>query len=92
MSKKSTLTLPERLDISQTDALMNKMEKVLSKDSLKIELKAEKVERADSAGIQLLLSFQMAAIDMGKEVSVLNPSEDFLAAADLLGARELLKV
>ena len=90
MSKKTTLTLPERVDISQGDVLQAKMDKLLAKDVSKIELKADKVERADSAGIQLLLSFQIAATAAGREVIILKPSEELLNAAELLGTTGLL--
>ena len=92
MSKKTTITLPEQLDISQGVSIRDKMDKTLDKDANSIEIKADKVERADSAGIQLLLSFQAAAMAKNKEVTLLKPSDELLAAVKLLGATELLGI
>ena len=91
MSDKTTLTLPDKLDIAQADSVKERMDKALAKDVSKIEIKADKVERVDSAGIQLLLSFKAAAIKSDKEIILLKPSEELLAAAELLGSTELLE-
>ena len=92
MSDKTTLTLPEQLDISQVDSLKDRMDKSLAKDVSIFELSADKVERVDSAGIQLLLSFKNAVKEANKEFKLLKPSDEFLAAADLLGTTELLEL
>lgn len=92
MSKKTTITLPEKLDISQGVSIRDKMDATLNKDADNIEIKADKVEHADSAGIQLLLSFHAAAVAKNKQITLLKPSEAFLAAANLLGANELLGI
>ncbi|MFT5519874.1 MAG: anti-anti-sigma regulatory factor [Enterobacterales bacterium] len=92
MSKKCTLSLPERLDISEAVSLKERMDKALDKDSTVLDVKADKVGRVDSAGVQLLLSFKAAAIEAGKEVNLSNPTDEFLAAVELLGAMELLEL
>lgn len=91
MSQKSTMTLPERLDISQANVIKDRMDKALAKNVAKIEVKADKVERADSAGIQLLLSFKAAVKEQGRELVLLKPSDELLIAAELLGSAELLE-
>ena len=90
MSNKTTLTLPERLDIAQADSVKERMNKALAKDASIVEIKADKVERVDSAGIQLLLSFKAAVLENDKEIILLKPSDELLAAAELLGSTELL--
>jgi len=90
MSDKTTLTLPENFDISQAKAVKERMEKSLAKDVSKVDVKADSVDRADSASIQLLLSFQNAVIDSGKEFTILKPSNEFLAAIEILGATKSL--
>jgi len=90
MSAKTTITLPEKLDISQVDSIKDRMDKTLSKDATQVEVNADKVERIDSAGIQLLLSFIAAVKEAGKEVHLLKPSDELLAAAEMLGTTELL--
>ncbi|PCJ50000.1 MAG: hypothetical protein COA74_04215 [Gammaproteobacteria bacterium] len=90
MSKRSTLSLPERLDISEAESLRERMNKALEKDAEAYDIKADKVTRADSAGLQLLLSFSGAVSKLGKEMKITHPSDEFLAAAELLGVTELL--
>jgi len=90
MSKKSTLSLPNRLDISEVVSLKDRMDKALEKDSTVVDVKADKVQRLDSAGLQLLLSFKAAVINADKVMSLSNPTDEFLAAVELLGATELL--
>ncbi len=90
MSDKTTLTLPEQLDIAQVASLKDRMDKALAKEVSIFELTAEKIERVDSAGMQLLLSFKNAVQEANKEFKLLKPSDEFLAAADLLGSTELL--
>ena len=92
MSDKTTLTLPEQLDIAQVDSLKDRMDKALAKEVSIVELSADKIERVDSAGIQLLLSFKNAVQEADKEFKLLKPSDEFLAAADLLGSTELLEL
>ncbi len=92
MSDKATFTLPEQFDITQVESVKDRMDKTLEKEVSTFEVKAEKVERMDSAGMQLLLSFRAAIIDSGKAMILLKPSDDFLAAAELLGTSELLEL
>ncbi|MCP3674946.1 MAG: STAS domain-containing protein [Gammaproteobacteria bacterium] len=92
MSDKTTLTLPEQLDIAQVVSLKDRMDKALAKEVSVFELIAEKIERVDSAGMQLLLSFKNAVQEANKEFKLLKPSDEFLTAADLLGSTELLEL
>ncbi len=92
MSDKTTLSLPEQLDIGQVESIRVRMNKTLAKDAANIEVKTEKVDHVDSAGMQLLLSFRAAAINSGKAVTLIKPSDEFLAAAELLGTSELLEL
>jgi len=92
MSDKTTLTLPEQLDITQVDSIKDRMNVTLEKDASKVEVKADKVERLDSAGIQLLLSFKAAVEGAEKEFVLLKPSDEFLAGAALLGTTEIFKI
>ena len=92
MPKKSTLTLPERIDISEAESLQEKMHKLLAKDGEIIELKAGKVEKADSAGVQLLVSFKQVVTNTGKQMNITNASEEFIQALDLLGVTGTLEI
>ena len=92
MSKKVTLSLPERLGINEAESLKERMVKALDKESTILDIKADKVEHLDSAGLQLLLSYKTAVSNAGKEMSLSNPTAEFLAAVELLGALELLEL
>lgn len=92
MSDKATFTLPEQMDIAQVESVRDRMNKTLEKEVSIIEVKAEKVERIDSVGMQLLLSFKAAIIESGKEMTLMKPSDDLLTAAELLGTTGLLKL
>lgn len=90
MSDKTTLTLPVQLDIAHVETLKDKMDKAFMKEVSIFELNANKIERVDSAGIQLLLSFKVTIKEAGKEFKLVKPTEEFIRAVDLLGATELL--
>ncbi len=92
MSDKATFTLPVQLDIAQVESVKDKMDKTLEKEVSTIEVKAEKVERMDSAGMQLLLSFRATIIESGRKMTLVKPSDDLMAAAELLGTSELLEL
>jgi len=92
MSDKTILTLPDQLDIGQIESIQDRMNKTLAKEAQQVEVKADSVERVDSAGMQLLLSFKKAIISSGKTINLIKPSDELLAAADLLGATELLEL
>ena len=90
MSNKSTLSLPQRLDINEASSLKDRMNKALEKDATTFDVKADSVEHVDSAGMQLLISFKNAVNSSGKKMNLTNPSDNFKTEIELLGATELL--
>ena len=55
MSSKTTFSCGNSLDITHVTGLYNRLERSLHKSNV-IELKAEAVEKVDTAGLQLLMS------------------------------------
>jgi anti-anti-sigma regulatory factor len=88
---KTSLTLPERFDITGIEALKARFEKTLEKDADTIEVNAQGVTHMDSSGAQLLLSFQRAAEARQKTIKVVKISDDFMGAAELLGIQRFIE-
>lgn len=86
---KTSLTLPEKFDITGIEALKGRFQKALEKDADTIEINAQAVTNMDSSGAQLLLSFQKAAQAMDKEVNIIKISDDFETASEILGLQNL---
>ncbi len=89
---KTTITLPEKFDISAVNGLKSRMEKALEKDVSMIEIGAQNVEVLDSAAVQLLLSFQKQVHSEGREVRFIKASEKMVSGTELLGATQLLSL
>lgn len=84
MSSKTTLSFGESLDITQANSLQGRLERSLQKSST-IELKANAVEKADTAGLQLILALKNEAETRGGAISWKKPSAALLEAAQRLG-------
>jgi ABC-type transporter Mla MlaB component len=87
MSTKTSLSLGASLSILQASKLHQRLGISLEKSST-IELKADKVQKVDSAGLQLILSLKKEVDTCGGELSWKNPSIALLEAARLLGLFE----
>lgn len=84
MANKSSLSCGKSLDITQAEKLQKRLLAALEKNC-DIELSCESVERADTAGLQLLLAFRKATNQQGTNIIWKNPSEVLLASAQRLG-------
>lgn len=92
MSDKTTITLPAQLDLAHVESLNERLDQALVKEVSIFELNANKIERVDSAGIQLLLSFIVVVKESGKEFMLVKQSDEFIRSVELLGATELLEL
>ena len=92
MPDKSTLTLPEAFDVTQIENVRNRALKALEKDITGFRIKADKVAKVDSAGIQLLLSLNAHTEKHGMTLEIERPSESLIQGATMLGAAELLSI
>ena len=91
MSDKTTVSLGSALDIMHASGLKERLAAALEKKS-HIVLISDKVERADTAGLQLIYAFKQEVAAQNKEMSWQKPSDNLLAACEVLGMSEALDV
>lgn len=89
MAKKTTFSCGENLDITEVATLYSRLQKSLARSS-HIELKADTVMKADTAGLQLFVALQREVKETGGGLTWKKPSQALLETAALLGLdREL---
>ncbi len=89
MTSKTTFSCGEHLDIAEAASLYAGLQKSL-KASSNIELIADSVTKADTAGLQLLLALSRDVAQTGGGLIWSNPSQILIETATLLGLdREL---
>jgi phospholipid transport system transporter-binding protein len=85
------VVLPARFTIVEVANIKHKLEAAL--DSGKsIQLDASRVERVDTAALQLLLAFWRVAPDEGVGITWLSPTPPLISAARELGLLTYLKL
>lgn len=84
MASKTSFSCGNVLDIANADALYQRLHKSLARSSI-IELKAEQVEKVDTAGLQLFAALTIEVSKTGGKLIWKNPSKPLLDAALLLG-------
>ncbi len=89
MSDKTTVSLGTALDIMHAASLKERLSAALAKKD-HILLISDKVQRADTAGLQLVLAFKQHAEKSNKRVSWQKPSEALINASELLGLKTQL--
>ena len=85
----TTLDLPANLTISTAEALHEKLEPLLLKDS-DIAIVGKDVERVDTAGLQLVLAFKNALVKRNLGFTWKNYSDALFNAALQLGLEKHL--
>lgn len=89
MASKTTFTCGEHLDITEAAGLYARLQKSLSKSS-HIEIKADAVSKADTAGLQLFVALAREVANTGGGLTWKKPSQTLIDTAKLLGLdREL---
>ena len=91
MSQKTTVSLGAALDIMHASSLKERLQTALQKKS-HIVLISDKVERADTAGLQLIYAFKQEIHKQGKQMSWQKPSEVLLKASKTLGLSSYLEL
>jgi len=91
MANKTQFSCGAALDIMHLENLKPRIEKAVEK-KLPIVFIADKVERMDTSGLQLLLSAVKTIEQQGMTVSWQNPSDALVKACQLFGASSLLKI
>lgn len=89
MTVKTSFSCGENLNIAHASSLHQRLVKALEKTSY-IELKADKVQKADTAGLQLFVALKKEVADGGGKLHWKNPSEALLLTAAQLGLHEQL--
>lgn len=89
MATKTSFSCGEALDIAHAAALQARLEKSLQKSST-IELKADAVEKVDTAGLQLIVAVKKEAQASGGNIIWKKPSEKLLTSAKSLGLSQHL--
>jgi len=89
MAAKTTFSCGESLDITEVASLQARLHKSLQKSST-IELKADDVKKADTAGLQLFVALARDVSDTGGALVWKKPSQALIDAAQLLGLEKEL--
>jgi len=89
LAKKTTVSLGQSLDIVNAASLKARLENALSK-ALPVVLVSDKVEKADTAGLQLIYAFIKELEKQGRDVSWQKPSDNLIQASEILGLSEKL--
>ncbi|MEE4246633.1 MAG: STAS domain-containing protein [Kangiellaceae bacterium] len=92
MATKTTVSCGQYLDIQHAAELKARLLKAVDKQPSQCVLTANKVERVDSAGLQLIYAFMKELDQMGTAVSWKQPTESLQTGAKLLGMTELLNL
>lgn len=93
MTDKTTVSLGKALDIMHVDNLKGRL--ITARDKHKhIVLIADKIEKADTAGLQLIYSFirSLAELDSDAGFSWQKPSTALLSSCNTLGMTKHLKL
>ena len=85
------IVLDEIVDISGISAFRSQLLEVLQGDK-PVQLIAEKVERIDTAALQVLSAFFQEARSLDKSVGWQNPSEALCYSARLLGLEKIMSL
>ncbi len=89
MTSKTTFSCGESLDITEAAGMYTRLQRSLTKSS-HIELKADAVVKADTAGLQLFVALAREVAKTGGGLTWKKPSQALLESAALLGLdREL---
>ncbi len=84
MTGKTSFSCGELLDVTVVSSMHSRLQKSLMKSS-NVEVKAEEVEKADTAGLQLFVALKKEISDTGGKLVWKNPSKALIDSARLLG-------
>lgn len=89
MADKTTFSCGESLDVQQAEALYKRLQKCME-DSINIELKSDDVKKADTSGLQMIISLRKELNSLGGDIVWKKPSQELIQSAVLLGLTENL--
>ena len=91
MSDSCQIDAGEKLHISVVEGLHEQLEAALSNHQ-SVDLDVSKVAQVDTASMQLLYAFHVAAEKAGLSLNVVNPTESVVVGAKLLGLHGYLDI
>ena len=91
MSKKTTVSLGNALDIMHASALKTRLTTALAKN-MPVVLISDKIEKADTAGLQLIYAFIKKVELQGSTVTWQKPSDMLYQACEILGMSNAIKL
>jgi len=91
MNEPMLIDLEDMFDITVAEKFRTTLLEALN-HSKSVELKAEKIERADTSALQVLCAFFKDAKAKGIEVCWVNPTHALIESADLLGLKSALEL
>ncbi|ARN74983.1 STAS domain-containing protein [Oceanicoccus sagamiensis] len=89
MTNRTSFSCGENLDIAHANSMHQRLQKSLQKSAV-IELKADKVSKADTAGLQLLAALAIEVTRRGGHLIWKKPSDTLLTTAQQLGLSQAL--
>ncbi|SMF36437.1 Anti-anti-sigma regulatory factor (antagonist of anti-sigma factor) [Alteromonadaceae bacterium Bs31] len=93
MASTVSFNLPENLTIANIHGLHEDFEALVDKEECDaIVLRADGVQRADTAGLQLIAAFVKASRERQIQVSWDHPSEKLCTVAALLGLEKMIGI
>lgn len=91
MAEKTSFSCGNNLDIFHVDKLKQRLESALERGQT-IVLKADKVERVDTAGLQLIIALKKKIEADGGSIVWQKPTQTLLDIAKLLGVDSILEL
>jgi len=93
MASSTVVDLPDNLTVANIHPIHEQFEALVDdKSNDHITIQASEVTRADTAGIQLLHAFVVAAKERQITLDWDSPSEKLCLAADILGMKKILGI
>ncbi len=90
MSEECVIELPEQFTIASVMMISEKMFEAMKSETDIVKIDGSKVERADTAAIQLLCSFAKTANESHIQLGYEKPSEALRNSIDMLGLGDSL--
>ena len=91
MAKKTSVSLGTALDIVHAEALKKRLTTALEKQ-LPVVLISDKVEKADTSGLQLICAFANKLEQNGLPLSWQKPSDALRQTSEILGLSDSLRL
>lgn len=91
MAEPATYQLESISDISKSELMHEQLENYLS-SGVSVAVDASQVERIDTSAMQVLMALSQTLRKQELTASIVNPSENFLSTARLLGVTDELVI